>query len=172
MTTNPIVTIQKSPSSPFYEIAMLRSSFSEKGELSMRGSPIKDFQGSPTITSSMEISAKSFANAQSRVYVPYGERFLTVLSQGGKYHILQVDPAENDVLEFEPSDSSFLRTLVKTHHLGAAYRTPIEYHFFIPVGHQKLNLKPMLDPRAPREGPVSSQAGGGPDFYLKARTKT
>lgn len=175
MTTNSVVTIRKSIESKMYEIITVEPSFSDERDISMRGSPVKNPQRSTSITPSMEMKATLFANSQGTLYIPPGEEFITILQEGGKYHILQINLQKGDILEYPSvnlnfNDNNFLRTVHKAHQLGATFRLPVDYHFFLPTGHENLTFKPT-DPRNPGEGPLFTRSKGSTEFCLRFRTK-
>ncbi len=175
MITNSVVTIRKSIESQMYEITTVKPSYSTEGDISMRASPVKGFEQSPAITPSMELAAMSFANSQRKLYISPGEAFLTLLQEEKQYHILQVNPQRNEISEHlatvhKFNDTSLLRTAHKAHQLGASFRLPVNYHFFLPPGHENLTFQ-NTDPRNPGEGPLFAKANSRAQFLLRFRTK-
>lgn len=163
MVTNSVVVIDRNDASQMYAICRMKiNSLQEEGHFEF--SEINGLEKFPKVTPAIQAAAKRFAASEGSIYIPLGKSFLTVNQEGENYHVLQINPFNNTILESVEKSRNFMKAAYLAHLEGLRLGLFVEYHFNLPIGHKNVRFYPT-NPNNHGIGPMFSQASGRGEAY-------
>ncbi len=170
MSTNPIVLLWKDIESQMYEINKSQIvSFDEQIVFSAN-TLVEGQATSLKVTPALEAVAKLFADSEGAIYVPYGKSFISIVEKNQKYQIVQINPFTEVLDKHGPVSNSFMRAASQAHDVGIKSLTPVEYHFFLPRGLERVSFSPT-NVEYHGKGPVFSPSNNNAKFSLQLNSK-